>query len=266
MTCIHAERQLSAYVDNELSVERRIALDAHLMTCVSCSASVRTTRRMSRLLQRAGEGLVDVDTLEQVRASSEILLSRVAAEREVARTTGFRRLIEDAHLVWLASAACAVTTICALIVTAVVGSAAVQSPDSLAAMMVALANPGSNANPVRLRSGMAVPQLHQDAMLLTLPDPMPLPGRPSGMTLSVVVTREGTVSSLSVLGVQGTTDPALWVNLVDSAATARFAPAQYGGAPVAVNMVWVVEQVTIRGDAQSEFPVSSHALRSRPAV
>ena len=85
-------------------------------------------------------------------------------------------------------------------------------------------------------------------MLLTLPEPMPLPGRATGVTFAVVVTREGTVSGLEVLDSSGPASPS-WPELVDSAAAARFLPAEYRGAPVAVNMVWVVEQVTILADA-----------------
>ena len=57
---------------------------------------------------------------------------------------------------------------------------------------------------------------------------------------------EGTVLRLEVLR-SSELDLSLWEDLVVSAAAARFRPAEYGGTPVAVNMVRVVQKVTIRG-------------------
>ena len=236
MTCRWTRRRLAAYLDDELSVDDRIAVDG------------RALSRAVRLL--AGDRLDD-EIVERLRVAGGMVLSRIAAEREVARTTGMRGLADNIHRVWLAGAACVATVVCAFVAAGVIST--VQSPDSLAAMMEALSNPGSNENPVQLRTGMVAPQLSPDAVLLTLSEPMPLPGLPTGVTFAVVVTREGTVSGLEVLDSSGP-DPPSWHELVDSAFGARFQPAEYRGAPVAVNMVWVVEQVTILPDAaMSDF-------------
>ena len=250
MTCARVRPRLAAHLDDELSVAARIAIDAHLRECRACAGAVEEGRALSAAMRQAADGLLDAGVVDRLRACGDIVLSRVAAEREVARVTGIRRLVENPHLVWVAGAACAVTAVCVLVAASVVGS--VRRPDSLAAVMVALSNPGSNENPVGLRTGMVTPQLSPDAVLLSVTDPMPLPGRPMGVTFAVVVTREGTVSGLEVLGSSGP-EPKSWVDLVDSAAEARFQPAEYRGAPVAVNMVWVVEQVTIQGEVASDL-------------
>ena len=246
MTCRWIRRRLAPYLDNELSVRERIAVDAHLAGCRACVGRAEEGRALKRAVRQGAGGRLDDAIVERLRASAGMVLSRIAAEREVARTTGMRGLADNLHHVWLAGAACAVTVVCGLVAASVIGS--VRSPDSLAAMMEALSNPGSNENPVQLRTGMIAPQLSPEAVLLTLPEPMPLPGRPTGVTFAVVVTREGTVSGLEVLASRGP-DPVSWRDLVDSASGARFLPAEYRGAPVAVNMVWVVEQVTILADA-----------------
>ena len=252
VSCNGVLRWLSAYLDDELSVGQRIRVDAHLTRCVGCARDEREARELSQTLRRHVTPAVAEETTERLRAASGIVLSRVAAERELARTSGLARLSGDLHLAWVAGATGVVALLCAVTV-GVVGAASVRSPDSLAAVMVALANPGSNENPLRLRTGMAAPQLSPDAMLVTLPDPMPLPGLSSGVTLAVVLTREGRVAGLEVLRSRGV-DPSVWEEMVDSASTARFVPAEYWGAPVAVNMVWVVEQMTVSGDPGDDPP------------
>jgi hypothetical protein len=251
VTCRWTRRRLAAYLDDELSIGDRIAVDVHLDECATCIRLADAERELSRAVRLVAGDRLDDDLVERLRVAGGMVLSRIAAEREVARTTGIRGLADNLHRVWLAGAACAVTVVCALAAASAVST--VQSPDSLAALMEALSNPGSNENPVQLRTGMIAPQLSPDAVLLTLPEPMPLPGRPTGVTFAVVVTREGTVSGIEVLGSSGP-DPLSWHELVDSAYGARFLPAEYRGAPVAVNMVWVVEQVTILADtAISDF-------------
>lgn len=246
MTCRWTRRRLAAYLDDELSVGDRIAVDSHLEACGGCVRIADGERALSRAVRLAAGDRLDEELAERLRVAGGMVLSRIAAEREVARTTGMRGLANNIHRIWLAGAACAATAVCAFVAASVVGT--VRSPDSLAAMMEALSNPGSNENPVQLRTGMVAPQLSPDAVLLTLPEPMPLPGRPTGVTFAVVVTREGTVSGLEVLASSGP-DPLSWPDIVDSASGAQFLPAVYRGAPVAVNMVWVVEQVTILADA-----------------
>ena len=122
MTCVYAGGRLAAYLDNELSVDHPIAIDSHFAECQACAGVVREGRELSEVVKSVGDGLPDSEVVEQVRASGEMVLSRVSAEQEVARTTGIRRLVEDVHLVWLASVACVATAVCALLATAVVGS------------------------------------------------------------------------------------------------------------------------------------------------
>lgn len=246
MTCRWIRRRLADYLDDELSVRDRIEVDGHLDGCGACARIAERERELSRAVRLVAGDRLDDEIVDRLRVAGGMVLSRIAAEREVARTTGVRGLADNFHRVWLAGAACAATSLCAFVAASVIST--VQSPDSLAAMMEKLSNPGSNENPVQLRTGMVAPQLSPDAVLLTLPEPMPLPGHPTGVTFAVVVTREGTVSGLEVLDSSGP-DPLSWHELVDSAYGARFLPAEYRGAPVAVNMVWVVEQVTILADA-----------------
>ncbi len=95
MTCVYAGGRLAAYLNNELSVDHPIAIDSNFTECPACADVVREGRELSEVVKSAGDGLLDSELVEQVRASGEMVLSRVSAEQEVARTTGIRRLVEN---------------------------------------------------------------------------------------------------------------------------------------------------------------------------
>ena len=246
MICRAVRRRLWAYQDDELSITERIRVDGHLAECLSCARDAQVMRATSAALHEGAALPLDHETRERVCSGGLVALARISAERTVSESWSVARLADDVHLVWVTVAASAVALACAVGLTAMVQVARASRPDSLAAVMVALATPGSNANPVRLRYGFAVPRLSPDAALPVLQLPEPARAGTAEVAMAAVLTREGTVARLEVLRSSGL-DQALWDDLVVSASAARFRPAEYGGAPVAVNMVWVVEEVTIRG-------------------
>lgn len=50
-SCVGIRRQLSAYLDGELSPQRRTAVERHLVRCRSCRATLESLRRLERPLQ-----------------------------------------------------------------------------------------------------------------------------------------------------------------------------------------------------------------------
>ncbi len=50
-SCLGIRRQLSAYLDGELSLKRRTAVERHLVRCRSCHAALESLRRLERSLQ-----------------------------------------------------------------------------------------------------------------------------------------------------------------------------------------------------------------------
>ena len=73
------------------------------------------------------------------------------------------------------------------------------------------------------------------------------------LALSAVVTREGRVQNVEFLNpLQAAAikvRPDVLVAMLDAASRAEFEPAQAGGSPVAVSMVWLLASTTVRGDA-----------------
>jgi hypothetical protein len=159
------------------------------------------------------------------------------------------RMFEDMHLVWIGLASTAATFICGAAVLGMLHFASEERNDSLAAVIAAIAAPsGSDLNPARLDNRIQVPSVPQDGIVQAV-----LENRVSEddlvLALSAVVSREGRVSDLSVLThVHDRRDLAA---LLDALSRERLAPAQFGGAPVAVNLVWLVAQTTVRAKITS---------------
>ena len=70
----------------------------------------------------------------------------------------------------------------------------------------------------------------------------------STLALAAVVTQEGAISRVRVLQ-PDVSDTDLQQRLSRLVEDTRSMPARSGGAPVAVNIVWLLEHTTVRGDA-----------------
>lgn len=243
LICESFRERIADYYDGELSVDEQVAVEAHVSECPRCADEADRMRAVGDTL-RAGAAAFrgrgnEVDTL------GVTVVGRLEAERGASIGVHLRELFEDLHLVWVGFGALGVTLLCTAVVAAAFYFGAAPRTDSLSAIMVAIAHPGSNANPVGLRRGIEVPRMHLDAaMPLMLIGQMPEQDR-AWLALAAVVTQEGRIARSEVLGSSEENDP--WLDVADVASLARFAPARHGGAPVAVNVVWRFERATVRG-------------------
>ena len=151
---------------------------------------------------------------------------------------------------------------------AVVSVTSDENPDSLAGMIQVLANPGSDQNPMRLDYAMAAPPRALNGAGLES-----VPGDEAVFALAAVVTREGRVANYEVLSSERASirrhDTAVQTGDVSSVVNAvkqsRFAPAQsIDGAPVAVNMVWVLARTTVKASAQASIEPAPVRLAPAP--
>jgi hypothetical protein len=143
------------------------------------------------------------------------------------------------------------------VAAAVVSVTSDENPDSLAGMIQMLANPGSDQNPMRLDGAMAAPPRSLGVAGLES-----VPGDEAVFALSAVVTREGRVANYEVLLSERASvrrhDTAVETDDVSSVVNAvkqsRFTPAQgVDGAPVAVNMVWLLARTTVKASAEASI-------------
>jgi hypothetical protein len=130
----------------------------------------------------------------------------------------------------------------------------------MASIIDALGNPGSDDNPMRLDAHMAPPRLWIPELYDDSPELAGIPQDDAVFAFATVVTREGRVAESELLLSQGAPARDMrWMR--DAFSNVRFAPAQAGGAPVAVNMVWLLARTTVRGTPR---PFDFDEFRPRP--
>jgi anti-sigma factor RsiW len=72
MICEQAQELISGLVDNELTVEERRAIDAHLKDCRNCQVTYRNEIALKQRLRAAGASLeVPADLREEIRALAD---------------------------------------------------------------------------------------------------------------------------------------------------------------------------------------------------
>jgi anti-sigma factor RsiW len=246
--CRSIRRLLSAFHDKELPVEEHIAVENHLRTCRTCAREARTFGAFGEALRQRASAGKGRSFRDLVSLSSRVV-SRYNAEREQSFSRRFERVIEDLHLVWAAVGAASASVVCVAVISSMLVLASQERPDSLAGLLAALASPGTSGSPAWAAGNILAPRADADAVMAAA---IVNQGRREDVVfaLAAVVTRDGTLSNLELLGSQrgaGQADHKELVDILEAASTARFEPARYAGSPVAVNMVWLLTHTTVRG-------------------
>lgn len=257
LDCRAAQEMLEPFVDGELAVNDQVALESHLRWCRVCAARVEDMQLIGASLRVTSCALRAADEADDSLTSLQSdVLTRIQTEREQSMRTQMRGMCDDMRFFWPAVGASFALAACLFVAVTVVSLTADENPDSLAGMIQVLANPGSDQNPMRLDGAMAAPPraLGDEGLAL-------LPGDDVVVALAAVVTREGRVSNYEVLFSERASvrrhDTAVergGANSVfDAVMQSRFTPAQavVDGAPVAVNMVWVLARTTVKAPAQA---------------
>jgi hypothetical protein len=247
MTCSSVRRRLHSFHDRELPVRELIDVEAHVGSCPPCARDLREIQSLGEALRcAAAPGPADDWTGLQPG-----VISRMRAEHNQSWAARAQRFIDDVHLVWIGLASATATIVLTGSILNVVHAAPDRS-DSLAAVFAMLgAEAGSDLNPAPLDgrglnkgpTPVLVPTVPQDGVVYatlensTIPDDVMVP-------LSVKVTREGRVEGLEML--DRSVSPRQVQDLMDALSRGRLEPAQYGGDPVAVNLVWLLANTTVK--------------------
>jgi len=247
MSCSAVRRALDLLHDGELAVDSQIAVEGHLAHCAACRSQRDELSRIQSLLRTGATRPDFVDYDEEMLTG---VLSSVMTQLRRERNFGWRerlgRVMADASQVWMPGGAVAMTAVGAVVLATVLTTLTPIHQDSLAAALGGLGVPGSNANPVTALRGVTLPTVAPEQGL-----PVFLSGAfdavDANVALAAVVTREGELSRFEVLGPTTTTD-GLEDELFQLTSGIRFSPALYDGSPVAVNVVWLLERTTVRGD------------------
>ncbi|PYR93539.1 MAG: hypothetical protein DMF84_09050 [Acidobacteria bacterium] len=245
LTCSAVRQRLAAFHDGELPVGERIATQGHLNSCDECAAELDLFSKVGDALRIAAARAPQDDW---TGLQSDVI-SRMRAEAYESWTARVSRLFDDMHLVWIGLASTVATFLCGAIVLGMLHFASPERDDSLRAMIAVVAAPwGSDLNPASLDGLIQAPTVPQDGLVRATLEQSGSQGELM-LALSAVVSREGRVSELSVLA--NDRDRRHIARLLDAISRSRLEPARYGTDPIAVNLVWLVEHMTVRGKLRS---------------
>ncbi len=240
--CRDMRESLEAFFDEELSVGEQIAVRAHLDGCAACSAVFEELQGLRAELRQVAVGRLALD-VDEAEGFESAVVNRAEVEAGASFGSWVRGLFDDMHFVYAALSATIATLVCATITFGMFRFATTAEPDSLGAIVSILSSPGSNENPMHIYGRVQLPRVLDPAESGSAGE------ADAVFALSAVVTREGTISSLELLHAHG----GPWLGeagriegVMDAVSRARFEPAQSDDGPVALNMVWVVANTTVR--------------------
>jgi hypothetical protein len=247
LSCGAARQQIAAFHDNELPVQQRIALQGHLNGCAECLSELRAFEDLRDLLRSAAARAPKEDWT----GLQPGVMSRMRAEAHESWTARVTRMFDDMHLVWIGLASTAATFVCGAAVLGMLNFASPERGDSLAAIIAVMAAPsGSDLNPMSLSldDRIQAPSVPEDGSVNETLEQAGS-GREMMLAFSAVITREGKISGLEVLG--NSHDASQVAPLMNAISRGRLEPARYGPDPIAVNLVWFVEHMTVKAKLRS---------------
>ena len=265
--CEDVQERLDEFHDDELTLEQRVAIQSHLQDCVTCSLVAAELADLRHSLREAAWHQPDRDAPE-AEGLPGYVMERLRVEEQFSFESEIKSLFQDMHLVWAALGATAAMLFCLIGSIGVLHAASQERPDSLAGLITFLANPGSNENPVRLDARMLAPRTRVD----DLSAPLPLASGDAVFALSAVVTREGRIQNLELLGDTPLgpqkVRPDVLLAMLQQASQVEFEPAKNTptGDPVAVSMVWVLANTTVKGRPTDDVILIRRPPAATPAV
>ena len=254
--CLDVRERLEAFHDGELSIDERIAIQDHLSECSACNGSAHDLIELSSTLRGlAGAGAGDDQSIEALGIPARVV-ERLNVEERFSIRAQITDWFQDMHLVWAGLGASLATAICVIGSASVLHAANQERPNSMARVIAVLASPGSNDNPIRLNYEISPPRAATDAGI----DMAEAEGE---YTLSAVVSREGRVQGVEMIN-QPADLPGVNAMLND-AYRMKFAPATARGDAVAVSVLWLVSNTTVKGRHDVDVQALRQAMRLKTA-
>jgi hypothetical protein len=250
--CPDVRERLEAFHDGELSIDERIEIQQHINECSGCSSASNDLAELSSTLRGLAAVAGEDQPVEALGIPSRVI-ERLNVEESFSLRAQIAEWFQDMHLVWAGLGASAATAICVIGSASVLHAANQERPNSMARVIAVLASPGSNDNPLRLNYDMDPPSAVTDATMIEMSE------EDTEYALSAVVSREGRVQ-----GVEMINEPAdrAGVNaMLNDAYRMKFAPATARGDAVAVSMVWLVANTTVKGRHDVDVRAMQQALR-----
>ena len=250
LPCATVQDRLEAFHDGELTIDERVVIQNHLGECVSCAMVADEIATVGNGLRDLAGQICEHDTTVPSEISRHVL-DRLRVEEQLSMRAQFTDWFSDMHFVWAGLGATVATLICVVGSASVLHAASQERPNSMARAISVLASPGSNDNPLRLNYEMNAPRAVNDAAI-------EMSEEDAEYALSAVVSREGRVQGVEVIN----NTPGPGVNaMLNEAYRVQFAPATARGDAVAVSMVWLVANTTVKGRHDETMQALRQALR-----
>ena len=259
--CEIARERLESFVDGELPTADQVAVQAHLRACPTCATHVEDLSLIGwsvRAGAPASHPATDAKALADMQSG---VLTRIRTERQQSLRARVPEMFEDMRLLWPALGATAAVLVCLAITSNIWRmTMAERRPDSLAATLHTLANPGTDINPLPLDPRMSIPRVVGDGFALDR-----ISDAEAEYAVAAVVTQAGMVGSAQMLN--RSSRPGEVEAVLDAFRESRFAPAQApSGRNVAVMAVFYFTQTTVKeSPARFDFPAPA-APRVTPAA
>lgn len=260
--CTEVRDRLEAYHDGELTIDERVAIQQHLGDCVSCNLAAIELSELSSGFRDLASHVAEHDAADASRISVEVI-ERLRVEEAFSIRAQINDWFSDMHLVWAGLGATMAMLICVVGSASVLHAANQERPNSMARTISVLASPGSNDNPRRLEYSMLVtgpstPTAFGLAPRAVSDEPFELSGEDAEYALSAVVSREGRVQGVALLDAPASRG----VNaMLNEAYRMQFVPAIDRGDAVAVSVVWLVANTTVKGRHDEDMRALRQALR-----
>jgi hypothetical protein len=259
LTCATVRRRLAAFHDRELPVGEMISFESHIKDCPPCAGELAELQNVGNLLRMAAAPA----PADEWAGLAPGVVGRMCAENHESLRARVGRVFEDMHFVWIALASTTATFLCGAVALGTLQFASPERHDSMAAVIAVMAAPsGSDLNPARLDGRYRFPSVPQDSVVQRMLESTALADGVSDtdtmLAVSAVVTREGRVSDVAVLG--NDRHGHQISSILDAISQVRLEPAELGwatsqtlgrarvgdGSPVAVNLVWLLAQTTVK--------------------
>jgi len=253
MMCSTVVDLLEPLHDGELDVAEQVRVENHLELCAACHATARELREVREMMSAAlvRDPSLETELARDLEAMSQSVVSQVRSEREASWPVQFARAFEDLHFVYAGLGAMSATVSCVAAIAGLLYFAPAQRDDSLSGLLEAMAAPGSNRNPLSLDERMELPRVDDDHVDFLEGLPASATPHPTALAVTGVLTQEGVVAQASFLPARE--DDELERRVMRAVSTTRFRPAQRHGSPVAVNLIWLFEQTTVRGKSAGKI-------------
>jgi hypothetical protein len=244
LTCEHVRAELSAFRDEELSVEERIAISDHLDACPSCRVEAADLDEIGAAL-RASSRIEDVAVMPGLSGLQTDIIERWDAEENASFSQAVRNLFDDPRRASASFGVSVVASLCLAMCAFLLAQSPIRHPESLKAAMTLSAR--ARTTDIYLPS-VQLPRVNADAIMPAAV----VNGDDEEVAFAALVRADGYLDELEFLGErplgrhnQPATHEEL-SQLMNAAATARFEPARVAGSPVSQNVVWLLSRTTVR--------------------